>query len=78
MLSNYIVAALAQNQEQAIRHQALYHRTPIYAANLSASDHVLPVVPEALTHSAMDILERTAGDVINRHLPAPDSAAVQA
>jgi hypothetical protein len=77
MLSNYVVAALAQNQEQAIRNQAVYHRTPIYAANLSASDHVLPVVPEALTHLAMDILEQTAGDVINRHLLMLDNAAGQ-
>jgi hypothetical protein len=70
MLSNHGVTALAQNHEQLIRQQALYHQTPIYAANLCASDHLSPAVPEALTHVAMDILEQTAGDVINRHLPA--------
>ena len=78
MLSNHGVTALAQNHEQLIRQQALYHQTPIYAANLSASDHVLPVVPEPLTHLAMDVLEQTAGDVINRHLPARDNAAERA
>ena len=69
MLSNYVVVALAHNRKQVIGNQASYHGTPIYAANLSASDHVLPVVPEALTHTAMDILERTAGDIINARLP---------
>jgi hypothetical protein len=69
-----MVAALAQDLEQAISHQARSHGTPIYAANLSASDHVSPVVPKAMTDRAMDILEETAGEVINRHLPGPGVA----
>ena len=70
MLSNHSVIALAQNNEWLMRHQAQYHQTPIYAANLCASDHLSPVVPEALTHLAMDMLEQSCGDVINRHLMA--------
>jgi hypothetical protein len=75
MFSNHLLKAIAQNQEQAIGCQAVYHGTPVYAANLAASDHVLPVLPEPLTHIAMDILERTGGDIINGRLPGPDAAA---
>jgi hypothetical protein len=37
---------------------------------LSVSDDYVPVIPEAQKHLAMDILERTAGDVINARLSA--------
>ena len=70
MFSNYALGALAQNNKPLIEVQARYHGTPVYAANICASDHQAPVVPEAVAHAAMDILERTAGEVVNSHLPA--------
>lgn len=70
MFSNCVVMALALNKETLLAHQATQHGTPVYAANLSVSDDYLPVVPEAQKHLAMDILERTAGDIINARLSA--------
>ena len=69
VFSNYVVMALALNKETLLTHQAKHHGIPVYAANLSASDHVLPVVPETQTHLAVDVLERTAGEIINGWLP---------
>jgi hypothetical protein len=68
MFSSWALKALAANDEEAIAHQAAHHETPIYAANLCASDHVLPVTSEAQAHAAIDVLERTAGGVVNKHL----------
>ena len=73
MFSNHVVAALARNQTQVLELQATCHGAPIHAANLCASDHLTPVVPEAMAHAAMDVLEQTAGDVINGRL-APAAA----
>lgn len=65
MLSNFVVMAIARNVTDTLKLQATKHGMPIYAANLSASEHLVPVVPEAATHRAMDILEATQGGVIN-------------
>lgn len=71
MFSNYVVMALALDKETLLlAHQARHHGTPVYAANLSASDDYVPVVPEAQALLAMDVLERSAGDIINAHLRA--------
>jgi hypothetical protein len=68
MFSNHALVALAQDNEALVRQQAVSHGTPVYAANLCASDHLSPVVPERLAHIAMDRLEKTAGDVVNGYL----------
>jgi hypothetical protein len=68
MFSNHVLAALAENRKRAIGNQAAYHGTPVYAANICASDNVSPMVPEAKAHLAMDVLERTHGDVVNGRL----------
>jgi hypothetical protein len=69
MFSNHVVTAIAQNDEQVLWYQASYHGTPVHAANLSASDHVRPAVPEGVTQLAMDILEQTRGGIINAKCP---------
>ncbi|HEY5106494.1 MAG TPA: hypothetical protein VII73_06945 [Caulobacteraceae bacterium] len=68
MFSNHAVLAVAQDQKQLLKAQAVHHGTPVHAANLCASDHLNPVVPEAEAHRAMDILETTRGRVINSWL----------
>jgi hypothetical protein len=70
MFSNHTVMAIGEDREEAIHLQAIHHGTPVYAANLCASDHLSPVVPETVAHTAIDRLERTAGDVVNGHLSA--------
>lgn len=65
MFSNFVVMAIAKNIAEPVELQATKHGAPIYAANLSASDHVLPIVPEAEAHRAMDLLERTRGGIVN-------------
>jgi hypothetical protein len=69
MLSNFVLMALAQKRTDVLGLQATYHRAPIHAANICASDHLSQPVPEATAHIAMDLLEQTAGDIINGHLP---------
>jgi hypothetical protein len=75
MFSNHAVMAIAEGREEVIYHQAVHHGSPVYAANLCASDHLSPVVPEAMAHAAMDRLERTAGEVVNRHLSEAGEAS---
>jgi hypothetical protein len=70
LFSSHAVIAIAEDNEEVIYSQAVRHRTPVHAANLCASEHLSPVVPEPLVHRAIDRLEQTAGDVLNRHLPA--------
>lgn len=70
MFSNEFLIALVEGDQAAIRLQALEHQTPVYAANICASDHLWPTVPEAQAHAAMDLLERTGGDVVNSYLGA--------
>jgi hypothetical protein len=75
MFSNHVIRAIAQNDEHVLGYQASYHETPVHAANLSASDHVVPVVPEQVTHLAMDILEQTRGGIINVNILGAKIAA---
>jgi hypothetical protein len=75
MFSNHVIRAIAQNDERVLGYQASYHETPVHAANLSASDHVEPVVPERVTQLAMDILERTRGAIINVNILGDNTAA---
>ena len=70
MFSNHTVVAIAHGREGLLRLQAIHHQAPVYAANLCASDHMTPVVPERDAHQAMDILQATRGEVINGHLGA--------
>jgi hypothetical protein len=69
MLSNFFIMALAEKRMDVVGLQATYHGAPIHAANICASDHLSPPVPEAKAHLAMDLLEQTAGDIINGRLP---------
>ena len=74
MLSNYALASICRGDVEMLNHQARYHEAPIKAANLAASPHVSPVLPERYTLQAMDILEATRGGVINDHLAADGAA----
>jgi hypothetical protein len=73
MFSNHTVVALARQREGLLKLQAVHHGAPVYAANLCATDHMTPVVPERDAHKAMDILEATRGEIINGHLTTSSS-----
>lgn len=68
MFSNHTVMALASGHAEVLHHQAVRHGTPVFAANLCASEHLTPPVPEPMAHAAIDRLEETAGEVINGQL----------
>lgn len=74
MFSNFVVMAIAKNVADTLKLQATRHGAPIHAANLSASEHLVPAVPEAAAHRAMDILAATRGGVINDWLLDPTGA----
>ena len=75
MFSHWIVMAIAQGRGRVLDHQATLHGSPIYAANLCASDHLDPPVPLDQAMQAMDVLERTRGEIINARLPDTGAAA---
>ena len=68
LLSNDVVLALATDDQQGIATQALGHATPIFAANLCASDRDLPIVSEDQVETVIDRLLQSKGDIINRWL----------
>ncbi len=82
MLSNLLVLALARNETELLQRQGRYHGTPLHAANLCASENYRePAISEDQAQLAMDRLEESKGDIINRWLGAglplePDQTAV--
>jgi hypothetical protein len=76
MFSPAILGALVTGDDRLIEALARGHAHPVHAANLGLS---LTTVnrhwAEDITMAAMDRLEQSAGDVINRFAPAPDAAA---
>jgi hypothetical protein len=68
MFSNRAVLALAHNDEDAIAAQAIGHLTPVFAANLCASDRDPPPVSGHEADTVVDRLLETKGDVVNRWL----------
>lgn len=75
MFSNHMVMAVAQGSEGLLRLQAVQHQHPIHAANLCAGEHMFPVVPDAMTHAAIDLLLATRGGIVNAHLGAAAAGA---
>lgn len=67
MFSQFVVHALATGREDILDMQAR-HGTSVHAANLCASEHHAPQVPEATVMRAMDLLETTRGGVINERV----------
>jgi hypothetical protein len=68
MFSPWVLTAIARGDREAMAMQALRHGAPVHAANISASPHVEPNIPEAEARAAMDLLQATRGGVINDHL----------
>jgi hypothetical protein len=68
MFSPYIVRALARKRIALLRAQALYHGSPVHAANLCASFNYAQIVGETHALEAMDRLESTRGAVLNQWL----------
>jgi hypothetical protein len=68
LFSNHVVKALANNDEEVIRAQAIGHETPVFAANLCASDRDPPPVSESEADLVVDRLLQTRGDIVNRWL----------
>lgn len=68
MFSNFATLALARGVDALLKLQARYHGTPVYAANLCASENYSPPVSEAEAEAAIRVLETTRGGVINEWL----------
>lgn len=68
MFSGDVVEALARKDGQALRFQARFHGTPVYAANLCAGGHYKKRVTEADALSAIETLVLTGGEVVNAWL----------
>lgn len=68
MFSPWVVKALAAGEEPLLRAQARYHGWPVFAANLCASPNYVAEAAAQETHAAMDALERSRGEVVNRWL----------
>jgi hypothetical protein len=68
MFSNHVVRGLARNESAPLKLQARLHGSPVYAANICASENYRPPVTGVEAMAAVEVLERTGGDVINRWL----------
>lgn len=77
MFNPYVVRALARKRIALLRAQAIYHGTPVHAANLCASSNYAPIVTEAHALAAMDRLESTRGAVLNQWLSEGSGMALK-
>ena len=68
MFSNHVVLALVHNRERALATQAIGHQTPVFAANLCASEREALRVSESEAEVAIDRLLETRGAIVNRWL----------
>lgn len=68
MLSPFVLRAIVQDDVAVLQRQAVEFCDPIFAANLCLA--VAQDNPEVLIMGAMDRLEATRGQVINRFVPA--------
>ena len=68
LFSNHVVKAIANGDEGAMGMQAIAHETPVFAANLCASDRDPPPVSEAEAETVVDRLLESRGDIVNRWL----------
>jgi hypothetical protein len=66
MFSPAVVLSLAKEWEAPVRAQARYHGAPVYAANLCAGAQYDSVVNAEDALAAVDALERTHGEIVNR------------
>ncbi len=74
MFSNHVVLALARNEDPAVSAQAIGHGTPVFAANLCASDRDSPIVSERQADLVVDRLLQSQGSIVNRWLlNSPDN-----
>jgi len=75
MFSPSVIAGIAQEDHELLAVQAREFGSTVFAANLAAAEHHTPVTDGDLK-SAMDLLEASRGDVINKYLstsPKPSS-----
>ncbi len=69
MFSDYVVMALARDAAELLQRQARFHGTPVHAANLCASENYANLaIGDDQAQVAMDRLEESKGDIINRWL----------
>jgi hypothetical protein len=68
MFSHPVVQALALGADEVLQFEARFHGTPVYAANLSASGPWAPALVEVRSQAAMDRLQASKGEVLNRWL----------
>lgn len=68
MFSNFATLALARGATGVLKAQARYHGTPVFAANLCASEIYRPPVGVADAQAAIRALEGTRGAVVNEWL----------
>ena len=74
MFSSHVVLALARQEDPAVSTQAIGHGTPVFAANLCASDRDPPTITERQAELVVERLMESKGDVVNRWLlKSPDN-----
>jgi hypothetical protein len=78
MFSPDVVVALGGGDPELLATQAREFGSPVFAANLAAGSHYLRVLGDDEVLRAMDCLEATRGDVVNRYLTEPAPAAAPA
>jgi hypothetical protein len=68
MFSKHVVRALANGNDRLIAMQAIEHGTPVFAANLCASDHYKSAPSQREADNAVEALLSSGGDIVNRWL----------
>jgi hypothetical protein len=74
MFSPSVIAGIAQDDQELLAVQALEFGSAVFAANLAAAEYHAPVAEGALRR-AMDSLEASRGNVINKYLVTSQEAS---